>query len=272
MAEKKKKIEFNGYSVTIGDDKPQFSLFKDKIQAKKYAERLSNTNFTFTVEYKEIEDFKEAFMFIYIEYGQPFPRSPNYVHQVTQKTRKNPRTADEYEPKQDFIVIDFKRSSAWLCHVSRRNLLKQFLRSFGFEKIGITEVYNEAEFIKSLKKLNDLRVSAAPELFSAGNTLSKELVNEMNGYGAPRATIHFHYSYAKIGDKIKSKIKGLLNQKDSFKSIRISGRNNQNIGMVFNSEIFSKKIQTDTVVDENERFTPTKVFADIIRRIRNEKD
>ncbi len=271
MAAKKKKLEFSGYILTVNDEAPLFKEIKAKIKAGKYPKRISATNYSFTVEYIQMRELKEYFMRIYIEYGHPFPRAKFLVNQNTQKQRENPRTGEEYEPKQDFILVDFKRSSLWLCNSNRKGLFIDFLNSFDIQHANVIEVYNEKAFVSHLKKLNDIKISVVPELFSQNSTLSKELVNEINGYGAVRATIHFHYSHARVSDRIRKMLSNVLKQKDSFKSIRIAGRDEQNVGMLFNSEIFSKKISTETTVDENERFIPKYVFEKLIGGIRNEK-
>ena len=50
----------------------------------------------------------------------------------------------------------------------------------------------------------------------------------------------------------------------------ISGRDEKNMGMFFNNNLFTRKIDIEVPVDENEMFNPKDVFSRIIAKIEEE--
>lgn len=130
------------------------------------------------------------------------------------------------------------------------------------------DVYDEDKFIQGLKTLDQIKISAAPSLFSETNSVSKALVDEM--YGAYEAMLHLKYKDKFVGEDLQAKIKSIFKNKSSFNGIMISGRDEKNLGMFFNNNLFTRKIDIDAPVDENEMFNPSDVFARIIAKIEAE--
>lgn len=57
-----------------------------------------------------------------------------------------------------------------------------------------------------------------------------------------------------------------------FNTIVISGRDERNFGMLFNSEGFTRKIEFKAIVDENEMFDTRDVFQKLIGKIKDENN
>ena len=74
-----------------------------------------------------------------------------------------------------------------------------------------------------------------------------------------------------IGDDTLAKIKSFFKNRDSFNSITISGRDEKGLGMLFNNNLFTRKIDIEAIVDENEMFLPSDVFSKLIIKLKNEK-
>ena len=66
------------------------------------------------------------------------------------------------------------------------------------------------------------------------------------------------------------KIQSLLTNRQYFNGLVISGRNKQNLGILFNTNEFSRKIEFKALVDENEMFLPDNVFTTLINKIEDE--
>ena len=58
--------------------------------------------------------------------------------------------------------------------------------------------------------------------------------------------------------------------KNSLKSIVIAGRDENNLGMLFNTEGFSRKIDIEAQVDEDEMFSSEDVYYKLISKIKTE--
>ncbi len=135
------------------------------------------------------------------------------------------------------------------------------------ENVLIRDVYDEQEFINTIKRVDDIRISAAPDMFSATHTLTSELANTINGYGAVAATLSFKYENHLIGDSLLEKIKSLFENKERFRGITIAGRDQDNVGMLFNVDTFSQKIDFRLEVDDNEMFIVSEVFSELIDKL-----
>ena len=160
-------------------------------------------------------------------------------------------------------------SYLWLSNTKKQSLLLNYIQKFfKNKKIILKDVYDEDKFIENIKTLDQIRVSAAPSLFSSTNTVSKALVDEM--YGATEAILHLKYKNKFIGDDLLDRIKSIFKNKESFNGVMIAGRDEKNLGMLFNNKLFTRKIDIDAIVDENEMFNPKDVFSKTISKIESE--
>lgn len=202
------------------------------------------------------------------------PRNPNVYDVETNQTLPNPRQPNQAEPRETFGLIDFNTGFLWLSNSRKRNSLLDFFKT-KLEKnsrLVSKDVYDEQKFIETLQRLDDIRLSAVPNLFSKSNTLTDKLAEEINGYEATSAQLHFHYQDKLVGNNLIEKIKSIFKNRTNFNSVVISGRDENNLGMLFNADGFSRKIEFKTSVDENEMFLPDDVFNKLISTIQNENN
>ena len=73
-----------------------------------------------------------------------------------------------------------------------------------------------------------------------------------------------------VGEDFQAKLKSIFKNKASFNGIMISGRDEKNLGMFFNNNLFTRKIDIDAPIDENEMFNPSDIFIRIIVKIEEE--
>ena len=260
-----KDITFSSYLIIV-DDKPLdiipfdgFFIFDQEIETNN-----NDTNYTITIS-KE-----ENLRRFYIELGNPFPRPENVRNTETHKAEENPRQTNQYEPKQEFGLIDFDNSMLWLSNTKRKGFfIDLFKEKFKTQNVIIKNVYSEEEFLNSIKKVEEIKFSAYPNLFTETNSLTKELAEEILGYGASVATLIMKFTNQTISEKVLSRIKNLLSTKASYKSLVITGRDVDNFGIIFNNEFLSKKIPLKAMVNENEIFDIKNVFSQLISAIKN---
>ena len=89
-------------------------------------------------------------------------------------------------------------------------------------------------------------------------------------YLASKAELNLTYDKIKFVDKIKDKVSTVLRNRESFQSITISGRDQKNLGMFFNNNLFTRKILFKSEIDENGMFSTKKIFEKLILEITNE--
>ena len=133
------------------------------------------------------------------------------------------------------------------------------------------DIYNEEQSIQTLKRLDTIKISVVPNLLSQMAILSERLTEEINGYEANVATITFGYNHRWTSEYLISKVKSIFEQRNSLKSIVISGKDENDLGMLFNTEGFSRKIDIEAAVDGDEMFEVENVFEKITCKIEGEE-
>lgn len=262
-----KNITFNGTFLSVNDKQINIDDFKTSIPEGRYTNTVEKRVYIFEYTYQDI------YLKIKFGDGSAMPRNPNVYDVDASKTLPNPRQPSQVEPKETFGLIDFSTGFLWLSNSKKRSSLMDFIQSkFGkCSRFISKDVYDEKLFIETLKNLDDIKISATPNLFSESDILSAKLASEINGYEATTAQIHFRYQNKFVGDNIRNKIKSLFRSRNNFNGIVISGRDEKNLGMLFNSGEFSRKIEFKSEVDENEMFLSDNVFTKLIDTIQDEK-
>lgn len=261
----KKSITFSGIVCFINDFKIDANKFLEIIHPGTYDEISGNSIQIFKLEYQE------NFLKVGFSDGSAMPRNPVVYNKTKQDFEPNPREIDQIEPRDYFAVFDLDSSYLWLSNTKKKStILNYFQKKFGNQTIVLKDVYEEKKFLETIKTLDQIRISAAPNIFSSTNTLSKALVDEM--YGAHHATLHLKYQNAIVGDDVFEKVRNIFFNRNSFDGITISGRDEKNLGMLFNNGLFTRKIDLKADVDENEMFVSSDVFSQIISAIKKESN
>ena len=267
MEHSTKQIIFSGTFLSLNDVAVSFDNFKTIITESVYRTIQGKKATTLEFEFEN-----NSFLKIKLGDGSAMPRNPNVIDVETNTSIPNPRQPSQAEPKETFGLFDFKTGILWISNSKKKNLILDFIRSKldGKSLLVSKDVYDELKFIETIKKLEYIKLSAVPNIFSQTNTLSASLVDDINGYEATTAQITFSYQDKFIGNNLLEKIKSIFQNRANFNGVVISGRDEKNLGMLFNSDGFSRKIEFKSEVDENEMFLPTEVFSKLIYQIINE--
>lgn len=263
---KTKPILFSGNFISKDDQRLNIDEFKE-IYISEESEIVGNIVHTYAIE------FESKFMMISFSDGSTFPRNPNVINIITNQTEPNPRQPNQIEPKEHFALIDFETCFLWISNGKKRKILIDFFqKKFKKSQIVVKDVFDQDEFIRTIKRLDDIRITSTPDLFSNTNSLTKALSDEINQYDAVEATLHLKYQDKWIGNTIYEKIVSIFKNKENFRGIMISGRDEKNNGLLFNTNMFSKKIEFKVKVDDNEMFDSKEVFSILIKKVNDEKN
>lgn len=265
MNKTRKQITFSGNFLSKDDEQLYQEEFTSLFQGQET--EVIGGSIVHSYSFETISNYLK----ISFSDGSTFPRNPQVVNTETNKLEPNPRQPNQIEPKDYFAIIDFSTSFLWVSNSKKRGMVIDYLRNkFKKSKIVVKDVYDQDEFINSLKKLDELRLTSVPELFSDAHDVTQALKDQINQFEAVEAVLHLKYKDKFVGNNLSDKFKSIFNNKDKYKGIMISGRNERNLGMLFNSNVFSKKIDFKANVDENEMFNPQEIFSTLITKIENE--
>lgn len=245
----------------LNDLKLSIDEFKETIEDNLISNEYGNSVQIFNLKYID------NYLTINFSDGSSMPRNPKVYDQNTHALEENPRNKSQIEPKEYFAVIDFKTSFLWLNNTKKKTLLINFLQSyFNSKKLVLKDIYDEQDFIDCLSTLDGIKISAVPpNIFAQTNTTSKALNDEM--YLASKAELSLTYDKVRVMDTIRDKISNIMHNRESFQTITISGRDEKNLGMFFNNNLFTRKISFKSEVDDNGMFSPNLVFEKLIEEI-----
>lgn len=261
-----KPIIFSGIYLTKDDQKLDIRDFKANIEEKIYREVNNFTAHVFSFQYYN------EYLKIQFSDGSIFPRNPSVINTETKQDEPNPRTINQVEPKEHFALIDFSTNLFWISNQKKRNIFIDFFKvKFNTNNIFAKDVYNKEEFIKSISHLDKIKFSMIPNLFSQNTSLSNAFKDEIYQYEAIEGILELKYNDKWVGNNLIDKINSLFNNEGNLTGITISGRDVKNLGMLFNSNGFSRKIEFVSIVDENEMFIIEDVFNKLITKIEDEK-
>jgi hypothetical protein len=264
---KTKPILFSGNFITKDDKVLDISEFKSVLVGNEESEIIGNVVHSYSIE------FMDNYLRINFSDSSSFPRNPNVINIDTNEIEPNPRQSNQIEPKEHFAIIDFETCILWISSSKKRKMIIDYLsRKFKKSSFVVKDVYDQNEFIKTIKRLDDLRISATPNLFSQTSTLSKAFSDEINQFEAVEAVLHLKYQDKWIGNSLSDRIKSLFSHKENYRGIMISGRDEKNNGLLFNSNVFSKRIEFKAHVDDNEMFDSVEVFEILISKVEDEKN
>ena len=262
-----KTIVFSGTFLSINDKRINLQEFKEILP-----EGISSTT-----DDKKVHSYDFSYSDNYLKVtfgdGSAMPRNPNVFDILTNQSTPNPRQSNQVEPRETFGLIDFNTSFLWLSNSRKKNSFIDFLKlKFKNAIIVSKDVYDEQKFIQTIKRLDLIKVSAVPNLFSESHILTQCLSEEINGYEATTASLQFQYQDKFIGENLIEKVKSIFANRTNFNGIVISGRDENNLGMLFNIDGFSRKIEFKAIVDENEMFITEDVFSKLTTKIEDENN
>jgi hypothetical protein len=263
---KPKDLTFSGMVIYVDSSKIDGDSFKKVVPAT--TERDKNINGD-RIHFFDI-DYENNFLKITFSDGSSTPRQPEVFNKKDGEFEENPRSLNQVELNEHFAVLDLKSSYLWLSNANKKALLIGYLQEKTKKRVELKNVYDENRFCETLKYLDEIKLSVAPpnKLNSKPNSLDSALKDEMYDMGAYRATLHFEYNKKEIlNEKIRSKVKNLFKHHDNYINIMVSGRDEKNIGILFNTDSFSLKITIKAQVNESEIFEKNDVFNKIINKI-----
>lgn len=212
------------------------------------------------------DDKNERFIRLVFSSGSVYPLPPNVISIENGKEVKNRRKRTEIEPKFFYGLMDCKTGEVWLQY--NKNLIFKDALSHYYQDthIEVKQILDEEKFFNSLNELKEIKLGVKPDLFNQ-YTLSQHLQEDIYQFGAHSAEIIFKYREPLSVEKVKSIINKLFKNKQEFKKMVITGRNTDNLELVFNTNIVSSKINVSSPVDENGMVKQDALFNLAISRI-----
>lgn len=210
---------------------------------------------------------KDNYICITIEYGTTMPRPDHVINYETDENEENPRQPGQIEPKQMFAMIDIDNSCIWASSLKKISIIETLFTKLDY-RIELKNIYNADEFISKLKTVDNIKLTSTPENLFKESCLNETLDNNVYGYGASLATLELKYKNKKrINLQAFENIKDLFRKRNSFTKFIICGRDDGNMGVVFNNETLVEKIFLDVLYNDAGQYDPEEVYDALIKRI-----
>lgn len=260
------KVEYTtlfNYQVIVGD-KNLSKLLMQPIIDSGYKNYPSQTEIQQISAVMDTEN--DRFIRLIFNTGNVFPLPPNLIDTKNGGKIRNKRKQTEIEPKFFYGLMDCQTGEVWL-EYNKSNIFKDALKNFyPDEHIEIKQIIDEEQFINTLQELNEIKLSMKPDLLHT-SSLNEHLQYDIYQFGASSAQIIFKYKEPLDLNRIKSIAKKLLGHKRDYKKLIISGRNVNNLEMVFNTDKVSSKISIRSPIDENGLIKENELFREATLKI-----
>jgi hypothetical protein len=260
------KLSFTGAQLFCNDKSLDINVLKSLFneQSETFADENKIHDFEF--------DFSTKYLTIVLGDGTAKPRNPETIKLSTLEKIENPRTIDEVEPKISFCLIELEKNRIWMSDFRKLNQVVSFFNSKSDEmKFSTKNIFNTETLLERIKSLDQLKLCYEPDLLNNNTDLNNVLHTNIYGYGSTDLTLDFGYRNTPITSKILQHLTGVFNNKNSYKNLVISGRDERNLGMVFNMHngIF-RKIDFEITNDENGMKNSKEVFQYLMNCIEKE--
>jgi len=266
MSALKKRITFTGSLLVVDDQNVDVNALIEAFSTE--APTVEATRFE---KYKATLT-KGVYLAIVLEDGNTLPRPDTVTNIITLEEEPNPRSDVQLETNKTLILIDGGTSNIWISnYLKLPKIVSRFQVSFPKQRVYTKDIYDKDKFKEAIKKIDSIKFSLAPDAFSGGTVLSKALSDEINGFDAVEAEVYLKFDEKKIDKLLRSRLDELFDKKESYKRIMIQGRDEKNLGLLFNSKSFARKFDVDADLNENGMFDESSVLEKLINGLENEK-
>lgn len=216
---------------------------------------------------------EDRFVTFYINQGDKYPYSETVINGDLEET-KNPRDPNQLEmDDQFFALVDTSTQRIYLSDQRKKYLIRSWLEEKTCKEVTIKSIIAEEEFIDRLSTVNQISFTLVPNLFNSTDDgfLSKNLVQDIYGFGAEKAKLELIYSGSRITENLKDLFKKLINRKSEFESITVIGRNDENLESIFNLQEITNKliVEVNEFGEGSKLLNPEAVFRALIEKIKS---
>ncbi|MBK2341656.1 hypothetical protein IBE33_09055 [Francisella philomiragia] len=211
-----------------------------------------------------------GFVKILINDGSPYPCPKKWYDYKTESFTDSKRNGDQVEPKTSYAIIDILNRDIWISNLKKKNILSDFLTEYIDETVDFSEVIDEASFRDSLDRINSVEftyINDANRGFFRDTDLDEYLsdLGEANSIRI-EATFKENSEFSRNNSELKNRIfRKYLENKDSYRSLKIKGKNKDDETLIFNKKIIVKAHTFRLAVsEETGLFDNEEVFNEII--------
>lgn len=263
-----KDINFYKYDIVVEQD---LNLsFLDTLEDKNIEPEKINGEIIKIEDFQKIK-YSNRFFGLYFQSGDLYNYSPDIIDTKDDLKRKNnPRKNTQIEfDKQFFFLIDINKKNIYLSDCKHKTFISEWLKKKTGYVILLKVILDEKTFNLNLKKISEINFTFKNEktLFNT-NTLNNKLLEDLYDYGADSISISFKYK-RNVTDKIKEKYLNLIKRKEDYKNLKIIGKDDKDVDLIFNPDgILSKITMKEALDPDTKKFTADSVFNTLILRIK----
>ena len=202
------------------------------------------------------------------------PRTDDVFNVQTSKNEENPRAPHQIEKDtQTFFLVDSSTQRIFISNFKKKKKMQEWLKGKLGEEVLIKNIVDKKRFLKTIKSVSKIHLSAAQNLFTRKGILGDELTKDFHNYGTPIKSMSVQIIFQEkknISKKLKDKLASLMDQKEEgeIKKLEVSGRYDDKFERVLNAEEIVDKINIDVNVEENGLFDKEAVFQALVEKIR----
>ncbi|QKF82938.1 hypothetical protein [Halarcobacter ebronensis] len=217
------------------------------------------------VYYEVIIELDSSYIWFSFDFGKTSPRDEKLTNILTGEKRDNEREPVEAELIQQFFCLYiYSTKSFFISNLKKKNVFQAVLKSKLNKNFCLKTIYKtQEEFINIINSIQKISFTHLTNIFSHDSKKRQALI-DLTGTDAPENfTIEATYEKSKILGFVLD----LLNSKDSYKDLVITGLDESNFEVVFNNDTFNKKIEVKAIKNENGKYCSNQIKEGLLKEI-----
>ncbi|MBQ4647413.1 MAG: hypothetical protein IJB79_08710 [Candidatus Gastranaerophilales bacterium] len=235
------EIKFTSYTLSKDVGYNQFipirrNDFETSFDKKTLIYEVEKTTYNF-----EIEIIENKYLWMYATYGNPEPCPPNLYNKSTKKNKKNQRTKEDVELRQQFFsMYDFEKGILFLNQSNKKGILEKiFLECFN-KKILIKMIFLDIEeFGNKIKEVQSVKFQTLHNIFTQNLKLSEAFKDIFGDEFDFEISVKYKQPQKIFKTLLKRLNDGSKNYE--FENLYITGLDDKNFEQIFNAGNFAKK-------------------------------
>lgn len=226
-----------------------------------------------SVDRVEKRVYQKRFICFIFNFHERWPYSEKVLSKQDDKIieKNNPRPNEDIELKdQFFVILDSESQRIYMSNRQKETHLSDFFKKNEIGDYIIKPIINERDFVENIKSIKEISFTVDnSNIFSQIDSLSKNLSNDIYGYGADMATVSLQYKKNKPIEFLKDKLNSIIRNKTSYKNITIVGRDGgSDFEKIFNLDGVINRVSIVTTLNENKEINTEDMLQSLILKIK----
>jgi len=223
----------------------------------------------------KFNQLNRRFASVYFASGDLNPHPEQVFNTQTRQDEDNPRANNQIERNEQlFVIIDVEEQGIYFSNFKQKSMIERWLNEHLNINTYIKNIIAKERFLEGLTTLDEIKISAVPNLLTGVGVLGDTIRSDIHNYGEDIKQIGLTIKFNEntLSDNVINLARRLIGQNESgeITKLQVSGKHDGKFERVFNTEGVIDKINIEVPIGENGLFEPLQVFETLTNKIQSE--